>query len=336
MSQTSFAKDAQPVRATLAAVARRARVAPDTARRAILGAPSVRDYLRERVLAAARELDYQPNLVARALKGHSLRMVTIAAPEFGQLYFATLAYDLSRRLVEIGMEPTLCFDVRHAEAVAKSFSTCASILMTGADPASIQRLAAQQRVVAINPETASMPPGAAAIRYDFADAYRRLVRALHARGRRRIAVLSPHYLRCVAEGWPRAKMPFVFETLASLGLAPVAPAEGAEPVFASAGAVAAALAAAPRSIDAVVCENDLAAAALVAELAPLGVVSPRDVVVVGCDGNFRAHGAWTIRIDTAAVAVEVVRLLEALLDGASPPDAVSRLAILDDSGKEIE
>jgi len=335
MPRNKSIRETIPTRATLTAVARHAGVAPDTARRVIRGASSVRGYLRERVLAAARELDYHPNLVARALKGNSLRMVTIAAPEFGQLYFATLAYELSRCLVEIGMEPTLCFDIQHAETVARSFSTCASILMTGTDEASIARLAAQQRVVAINPDTTSMPPGSAAVRYDFGEAYRRLVLALHARGRRRFAVLSAHYLRCIANGWPLTKMPFVFETLASLGLAPVGPAEGAAPVFASATAVAAALAAKPGSIDVVVCENDLAAAALVAELAPLGIVSPRDVIVVGCDDNFRAHGTWTLRIDTVAVAKKAVSLIEALLDGASPRDATFRLSILDDSGKEV-
>ena len=318
---------------TLTAVARRARVAPDTARRALRGAPSVRDYLRKRVLAAARELDYHPNLVAQALKGHSLRMVTIAAPEFGQLYYARLAHDLSQRLIAIGMEPTLSFDVEHAESVAHSFSTCASVIVTGASEDALRRLAAQQRVVAIAPDTATMPPGAGAVFFDFQTAYRRLALAMHARGRRRFAVLSSHYLRCLANGWPQHKMPHVFATLAELGLSPVAP-EGA-PVFASADEVAGHLARHPGSIDAVICENDIVAAALVADLAPLGLLSPRDVLVAGCDDNFRVQGTWTVRIDTAALADAVVRLLQGLLAGEAPPSPRLGLVLLDEFGKEI-
>ncbi len=321
--------------ATLTAVARHARVAPDTARRALRGAPSVRGYLRERVLAAARELDYHPNLVAQALKDHSLRMVTIAAPEFGQLYYARLAHDLSRRLIAISMEPTLCFDVDHVESVAHSFSTCASVIMTGATPESLRRLADHQRVVAIAPDTATMPPGSAAVGFDFATAYRRLVLAMHARGRRRFAVLSNHYLRCLANGWVQHKMPTVFSTLAELGLSPVCPEERRVPAFATAAEVAGHLARRPGAIDAVVCENDIAAAALVAELAPLGLLSPRDVLVAGCDDNFRVQGTWTLRIDTAVVADTVVRLLQGLLAGEQPSAAPLSIAILDESGREI-
>ena len=333
--KTKVPMEAPGARPTLMAVARRAGVAPDTARRAILGASSVRSYLRERVLAAARELDYSPNLVARALKGQSLRMVTIAAPEFGQLYFARLAHDLSERLIDIGMEPTLCFDVDHAESVARSFSTCASILVTGASEESIRRLAERQRVVTINPDATDLPPGAASVSCDFPDAYRRLILAMHARGRRRIAVLSSHYLRCLANGWPAHKMPHVFATRDGLGLPAVGPEGRAEPVFSTVDEFIVHLARHPGSVDAVVCENDLSAAALVAALAPLGLLPPRDVPVAGCDDNFRVAGTWTLRIDTAAIAAAVVRLLQGLLAGDTPSEPPLRLVLLDESGKEI-
>ena len=53
---------------TLYDVAERADVSPVTARKVLRGDATVRSYIRERVLKATRELDYQPNLVARALK----------------------------------------------------------------------------------------------------------------------------------------------------------------------------------------------------------------------------------------------------------------------------
>lgn len=296
-------------------VARRADVALDTARRALQGAPSVRSYLRERVLRAAHELDYQPNLVARGLKSHTLRMVTLAAPDFRQLYFATLSHSLSVRLADAGMEPVLSFDMSHATRIARSFSTCASILLTAATRDIIQRLSDRQAVVTINTSEHVDRPNVANVAIDFAGAYRRLVLALHAAGRRRMAVLSHHYLRCLQEGWPKEKVPHVFDTLRELGLAPVGPAGAEVPVFGEAQALVAQLASAPGSINAVICENDVAAGLLIAEFARVGLRSPDDVIVVGCDGNFPARGIWTLRLDTDELADRAFRLLQGLLMG---------------------
>ena len=326
-------------RATLMGVARRAGVALDTARRAIQGAPSVRSYLRERVLHAARELDYRPNLVARALKSQSLRMVTIAAQEFGQLYFARLVHYLSEKLIAIGMEPTLCFDNEHTDAVASEFTTCASILVTGATDEILGRLCARQKVVTVNANVKTLPPNAANVAIDIAGAYRRLTEAMIAHGRRHVAICSSHYLRCLEMGWPREKMPCVIETLARHGLRPVAPDGAASPdkaVFATPVDVVAHLERHPGSIDAVVCENDLGAAMLVAELAALGLRTPDDVLVAGCDANFPVRGIWTLRIDESEIADRVVRLLQGLLANDVPAIAPYRLALLDENQKEID
>lgn len=328
-----------PPRTTLAGVAQRAGVALDTARRAIQGVPSVRPYLRERVLRAARELDYRPNLIARALKSQSLRMVTIAAQDFGQLYFARLVHHLSQKLVAIGMEPTLCFDNEHTDAVAREFTTCASILVTGASEDILRRLCERQKVVAINAPAKTLPPNAANVTLDFTSAYRHLTRALVVRRRRRVAICSSHYLRCLENGWPRDKMPWVIETLSENGLRPVPPDGMASPdesVFASPADVAAHLARHPGSIDAVVCENDLGAATLVAELSTLGLRTPDDVLVVGCDANIPVRGIWTLRIDESEIADRVVRLLQGLLSDDVPVLAPYRLALLDENRREID
>src|SRR5574344_122877 len=100
---------------TLGKVAERAGVAVDTARKALRHDPSVRPYIKERVLKAAMELDYHPNLVARALRGNNLQIVPIAVLELGEFYYGELASQISRQLVQIGMEPALCFNPRHQE-----------------------------------------------------------------------------------------------------------------------------------------------------------------------------------------------------------------------------
>ena len=64
--------------ASIGDVAKRAGVSLGTASRAINGNPAVSPQLRERVLAAAAELDYRPNALARALRSsrtHSLGLI---------------------------------------------------------------------------------------------------------------------------------------------------------------------------------------------------------------------------------------------------------------------
>jgi LacI family transcriptional regulator len=76
--------------ASIGDVARRAGVSLGTASRAINGNPAVSPQLRDRVLAAAAELDYRPNALARALRSsrtHSLGLIVpdVTNPFFGEL-----------------------------------------------------------------------------------------------------------------------------------------------------------------------------------------------------------------------------------------------------------
>jgi len=61
--------DAVDATATITDVARLAGVSPSTASKALNGRDQVSPVTRQRVLAAARELDYTPNLVAQRLRG---------------------------------------------------------------------------------------------------------------------------------------------------------------------------------------------------------------------------------------------------------------------------
>ena len=160
--------------ATLGQVAKRAGVANDTARRALQGDSSVRSYLKERVDQAARDLDYHPNLLARALRGNPLNLVPISVLELSQMYFGGLASSLSRRLVAMGMEPALCFNPEHLMRMSQTLFTSASILATGFDERIVRALARRQVVVTLD---SALPPiprvGNVAI--DFATTYRGVV-----------------------------------------------------------------------------------------------------------------------------------------------------------------
>ena len=76
---------------TLEDVARTAQVSLATASRALNGAGSVGPDLRARVLAAAEELAYAPNVHARVLAGSAQPTVGIICHDVSDPYFATIA-----------------------------------------------------------------------------------------------------------------------------------------------------------------------------------------------------------------------------------------------------
>ena len=78
------------MRATIRDVAARAGVSVATASRALSSERGVRPENRERVLAAAAALDYQPNILAAALRGRTTYTVGMVVPSIGNPYFATL------------------------------------------------------------------------------------------------------------------------------------------------------------------------------------------------------------------------------------------------------
>lgn len=84
--------------ATIRDVAARAGVSIATASRALSGERGVRPENRERVLAAATALDYQPNILAAALRGRTTYTVGMVVPSIANPYFATLVEAVERQL----------------------------------------------------------------------------------------------------------------------------------------------------------------------------------------------------------------------------------------------
>ena len=66
---------------TINEVARQARVSTATVSRVIAGAKFVSDDLAHRVWAAAGELDYRPNRVARNLRARATRTIGVVIPD---------------------------------------------------------------------------------------------------------------------------------------------------------------------------------------------------------------------------------------------------------------
>ena len=317
----------------LSDVAEHAGVALNTARKALCDDPTVRPYIKERVLKAAQDLDYHPNLLARALKEKSLRLIPIAIPELHNPYFGSLATEISKSLIEASFEPALCFNSQHLVLTSRSLATSGSILAYGFDEQVVRTLAKRQKVVTIDSPLPDIRH-VANVAVGMDDVYRRATTLLLGRGRRRLALYSAFYRQALEHHWPEPKLTAVMATLRDSGLAPVGP--GSDPIFDTPPALGAWLAAHPASVDAIVCGTDLEAAHVMRLLAQLGVRVPEDVQVIGCDANCVLSGMWSVRIDTSVLAKEVLGLLCRLLDGETHVESRSYVpTLVDDQGLPV-
>src|ERR1700722_17161935 len=105
--------------ATLSDVAREAGVVAMTASRAINGTGYVSQEVRERVHAAARKLNYRPNMLARSLKGQRLKAVGIMLPDIANPFSAELVEGMKDALEPEGYTPFIALagrGVKHERA----------------------------------------------------------------------------------------------------------------------------------------------------------------------------------------------------------------------------
>ncbi|MGY6409836.1 MAG: LacI family DNA-binding transcriptional regulator [Alkalilacustris sp.] len=94
-------------RPTLTQVARAAGVSEITASRALRGGPNVAPATLERVLSAARALNYVPNRLAGALAGGRSGQVAVVLPSLSNSVFADVLNGLETRLESAGHHPIL-------------------------------------------------------------------------------------------------------------------------------------------------------------------------------------------------------------------------------------
>jgi LacI family transcriptional regulator len=88
--------------ASIGDVAKRAGVSLGTASRAINGNPAVSPQLRDRVLAAAAELNYRPNALARALRSSRTHSIGLILPDVSNPFFGELAKRVEQVAAGIG------------------------------------------------------------------------------------------------------------------------------------------------------------------------------------------------------------------------------------------
>ena len=100
---------ARPHRAaTITDVARQAGVAPSTVSRALNGQGDISAATRQAVLAVARQLNYQPNLLAQSLKHQATYTVGVVIPDIERPFFAAVVSAIQQVVSEAGYRVMIC------------------------------------------------------------------------------------------------------------------------------------------------------------------------------------------------------------------------------------
>ncbi|MBE6476587.1 MAG: LacI family transcriptional regulator [Propionibacteriaceae bacterium] len=97
----------KPHRPTQVDVARLAGTSRQTVSLVALDDPRVSPATRERVLAAMRELDYQPNIAARALAARNSRFIGIVLTDITNPFYADLCGELRNRCEMLNLVPLI-------------------------------------------------------------------------------------------------------------------------------------------------------------------------------------------------------------------------------------
>ena len=313
------AEGGRRVAVTIHDVAHRAGVSVSTVSRALALPDLVRASTRQRVLAAAAELGYQPNRAARGLVTGRTGTLGVVVPDVENPFFGSVLKGVHGRAREGGQVVFLADtaeDARvEAEVVAAMVRQVDGVVLCSPrlPDEDLHRAAGGVPVVLVN----RAAPGLPGVLMDAADGVRQAVEHLAALGHRRVAHLTG----------PRASWSAGERLRGLRAAAPVLGVQAVElgpfpPTFE--GGLAAADLALASGATGVLAYNDLVALGVLSRLAARGVAVPAEVSVVGFDDT-RASATSTpalstVRMPTREAGRAAVELLLDLLDrpGASP------------------
>ncbi|MFC7546765.1 substrate-binding domain-containing protein [Plantactinospora sp. GCM10030261] len=310
-------------------VAQRAGVSIATVSRALNDRSRISAQTRQRVLAVAAELGYQPNDVARSLVGKATQTIALLLPDIANPFFPELVKGVQTVADQRGHLLLLCPNADDEEkaisdlALLRRKQVDGIILVTGA--LSGERFApAAAGLPVVLMDRAIAVPHASLVAVDHRAGARLATEHLLALGHRRIAHLAgPANLPVTAErqaGWADA--------LRAAGVdpddCPVLPGDFQEDGGWAAGRT---LIGQRDRFTAVFAANDLSAIGLLAAFTDAGVRVPAEVSVVGFDG-IHLSAYITPKLTTVAQPIFELgqRAAEVLLDriagNATPTDPI--------------
>lgn len=311
---------------TIRDVARHADVSVASASRALNGHPSVTPATRERVIEAARLLDYVPHLGARSLSMRRTGMIGVVLPDLFGEFFSEIIRGIDRGVRRRGLHLLLSNMHGGADETASALRAMRGrvdgllVMSPEVGPSFIEsHLPADLPAVILNG-----PPGATgrtSLGIDNAAGVRAAVRHLVDQGCRQLAHIAGPAGNTDADERAAAFRASVAE---ELGIADplVVPGDFGVATGAEAGRW---LAAMRERVDGVFAANDIMAIGCMTALVEAGVRVPLDMAIVGFDdvpvAQYVSPALTTLGVDIAGMGTRAVDLL---IETIERPDATDR------------
>ena len=307
-------------------MAARAGVSVATASRALSGQRGVRAENREKVLLAARELDYEPNSVAAALRSRTTHTVGMLVPRISNPFFATLVEAVEQRL-QLGQRSLLLtsshYDPEAEQAQVRSLldrRVDALVMIPCHRERSIEVMTtAAARVPVVQLDLRVNGFAGTWVGVDSEAGIAEVVRHLAGQGARRLAFVGAEPTDSSSQERLDAYRRLAGDDSVLLGDFSRDWGKEAAGRLHAAGALP----------EGVVCGNDTIALGMLAEFARRGVRVPEDVRVTGFDdipyAELGQPSLTTVRQPQEQMATEAVRVLAARLAGEDAP--TQRIAI---------
>jgi len=298
-------------------VARRAGVSQATVSLVLSGNPRARvaQATRERVLEAAEELGYRPNILARGLVRGKSYAIGVVVPDLTNPFYLDVVTGAQRVAAEAGYavlpgDTRESTPIRHLEALrARQVD---GVIIDGVGAAALPHDALSELKVVVVDEPSERWPGVAS---DALAAGRLAAEHLVGLGHRRVAFIGPatdvHGFRMRERGF--------FQALREGGIPlPHEWLRRTPPTVSGGLAAMKALLASTRPT-AVFCANDLIAMGALKAALKAGVDVPRELSIIGCDDVEMASVVTpeltTIAIPARELGARAARLLIRQLDG---------------------
>ncbi len=333
MAMTEMGSIPEPAR--LRDVAAAAGVSLSTASRVLSGADGASPRAVAAVLAAAKRLDYRPNLLARGLRGRATGLAGIVIPGIGNPFFAELVEALESALRDANLDMILADSRGDVSDEARRLQTLVDRQVEGliliptdhhASAPALRRAGLSVPIIQIDRLVDGFPADYVGV--DNALGIRLALEHLAAQGCRSVAFLSDE----TSSSTGRSRLDAFRLTLPRVaGLTEGPVLLGSFSIdFGREAARALAVAGAGELPDAIVCGSDLIALGVVREFGQAGIAMPEDVRVTGFDGILFSElcdpPLTTVRQPIQAIAAESVRLLRSRMQGGTGASRRSEIA----------